>query len=221
MLQKAVIFEVGTPGRKVEFQFNPETIRFNKGASWVENRTQSSEGAPIRQFEGARPIDLWLTMTLDDTDDGGSNVSQRVNQLVAWTNPDTRSKPSQPEPPELGFEWGEFRLGDSTRFVCHLESIDVEYSLFSPGGIPLRATATTQLVGTRNNTAGQNPSSGGLQPLRSAVLVRGDDLAVVAHRHYGATGAWREIAERNRIDNPFRLPSGSEVVLPERVERDV
>ncbi len=221
MLQKAVIFEIGTPSRKVEFQFNPETIRVSKSASWIENRTQSSQNGPVRQFEGARPIDLTLSMTLDDTDAGGSSVANRVNLLVAWTNPDQRGSSRQPEPPELGFEWGEFRLGDSGRFVCHLESVDVEFTLFSSSGVPLRATATTRLVGTRSVKRGQNPTSGGLQPLRSTVLIRGDDLAVIAHREYGSTRYWRAIADRNGIDNPFRLPSGREVVLPEPAESGI
>lgn len=218
MLQKAVIFEIKSPSRKVDFQFNPESIRFTKSASWVEHPTQSGENGPVRQFEGARPIDLSMSVLLDDTDEGGSSVSKRVNQLASWTNPDPNAKRHQPEPAELGFEWGEFRLGDSTRFVCHLQSVAVEYSLFSSSGAPLRATAAVQLVGTRNIKRGQNPTSGGQDALRSAILVRGDDLAVVAHREYGSTRRWREIAERNRIDNPFRLPTGREIVLPEPAE---
>jgi len=69
-----------------------------------------------------------------------------------------------------------------------------------------------------SKTAGTNPTSGGLHARRSRRLERGDDLAVMATREYGSSAVWRQLAQFNGIDNPFRLPVGREIVLPDRSE---
>lgn len=201
---------------EVRFQFNPETLAFTKKVTFEESKTQSSGDAPVRQFIGTDPIVLSLKMILDDTVGEGPAVADRVNQLLAWTNPADDSDP--PHPHELTFEWGQLKIGSEARFPCHLESVQVEYSLFTDAGIPIRATASVTLKGMPTKKYGQNPTSGGIHARRSRRLRRGDDLAVIAHQEYGSTAVWRVLAELNGIDNPFRLPVGRELVLPDRNE---
>lgn len=202
------------------FQFNPETLSFTKQAQFNDERTQA---APIRQFIGTEPIELRLKMILDDTvADGveglalGASVTDRINQLLAWTNPADNS--DKPEPPKLTFEWGQLKIGSEGRFPCHCQSVQVEYTLFTDAGVPIRATATVTLRGMPTKMFWQNPTSGGVHARRSHLLQRGDDLAVIAHREYGTVAAWRQLAELNDIDNPFRLPLGRELVIPDRRE---
>lgn len=45
-------------------------------------------------------------------------------------------------------------------------------------------------------------------------VVAGDTLQSLAWREYGEASAWRAIAEANNIDDPSRLRSGTELVLP-------
>lgn len=214
MLDKA---RITGSGGEVGFQFNPETLSFTKKVTFEDSKTQSSDNAPIRQFIGTDPIALNLQMILDDTvGDGGPTVTDRINQLLSWTNPADESDP--PHPYELNFEWGQLKIGSEGRFPCHLESVQVDYTLFTEAGVPVRANAKVTLKGLPTKRYGQNPTSGGLHAKRSRRLKRGDDLAVIAHQEYGTTSAWRMLAEANRIDNPFRLPAGRELVLPDRNE---
>lgn len=213
MLDKAKI--VGN-GSEVRFQFNPETLSFTKKVTFEESKTQSSGDAPVRQFIGTDPVVLSLKMILDDTVGEGPRVADRINQLLAWTNPADDS--DKPHPHELSFEWGQLKIGSEGRFACHLESVQVEYTLFTDAGVPIRATASVTLKGMPTKKYGQNPTSGGLHAKRSRRLKRGDDLAVIAHQEYGSSAAWRVLAEVNGIDNPFRLPVGRELVLPDRRE---
>jgi nucleoid-associated protein YgaU len=203
-------------GHEVRFQFNPETLSFTKKVTFEDSKTQSSENAPIRQFIGTDPVVLSLKMILDDTVGEGPSVADRVNQLLAWTNPADDSDP--PHPHELTFDWGQLKIGSEGRFPCHLESVQVEYTLFTDAGVPIRASATVVLKGMPTKKYGQNPTSGGLHAKRSRRLRRGDDLAVIAHQEYGTGAVWRVLAEVNGIDNPFRLPVGRELVLPDRSE---
>lgn len=205
-------------GNSVEFQFNPETISFTKAADWRGTPSRSSSEAPVRQFVSTKPLELSLKMVLDDATSTGASVAERVNQLLAWTNPATDTNP--PEPHALEFRWGDLQFGSTRIFGCSCDSVAVEYTLFTSEGRPSRANATVKLVGLAPEAPGQNPTSGALRPMRSQALLPGDDLAVLAHRNYGDTRHWRTVAELNGIDNPFRLPVGRELVLPMRLELD-
>lgn len=213
MLEKA---KITGSGGEVAFQFNPETLSFTKKVTFEDSKTQSSENAPIRQFIGTDPVVLNLKMILDDTVGDGPDVAERVNRLLAWTNPADDSDP--PHPHQLAFEWGQLKIGSEGRFPCHLESVQVEYTLFTDAGVPVRANATVTLKGMPTRKYGQNPTSGGLHARRSRRVQRGDDLAVIAHQEYGTGAVWRELAALNGIDNPFRLPVGRELVLPDKNE---
>jgi hypothetical protein len=205
-------------GNTVGFQFNPETISFTKAAQWSESTSRSSSQAPPRQFVGTKAIELGLKMLLDEASSTGETVEQRVNQLLGWMNPAEGSNP--PAPHALTFKWGELKIGIDPAFECYLDSVAVEYTMFTTTGLPTRANATVKLVALPTPTGGQNPTSGALRPMRSQQLLPGDDLAVLAHRHYGDTRHWRAVAELNGIDNPFRLPTGQELVLPLQMELD-
>jgi hypothetical protein len=213
-MQKAKLKDAA--GASVDFQFNPDTISFTKSAEWKEDTSQSNADAPIRQFIGTKPLELSLKMILDDATSTGPSVAERINLLLSWTNPVEGT--GTPRPHDLQFEWGELKLGLNTFFQCHCQSVAVEYTLFTTEGMPTRANATVKLVGLPTKKLGTNPTSGAIQPLRSQALLPGDDLAVLAHRHYGSTKRWRALAEINGIDNPFRLPVGRELVLPLRLD---
>ena len=157
MLQKA---RISSKSGEVAFQFNPETLSFTKQSNFEHSQSQSSQNAPVRQFIGTEPISLNLKMILDDTVGEGPTVSDRINQLLAWTNPALDSDP--PHPDELSFEWGELKIGSEGRFPCHCESVSVEYTLFTDAGVPIRADATVTLKGVRALQLGQNPTSGGV-----------------------------------------------------------
>lgn len=216
MVERAEIYEKDRQSSAVKFQFNPESISFTKSATWQEQETQSAESAPVRQFGGAGAIELSLKLLLDDTIEGGSSVADRVNRLASWTNPKEESRESKPEPATLVFNWGRFSIGVNRQFECHLKSVGVDYTMFSPEGIPLRANCEVKLIGTGSISWGQNPTSGGREAARSTLVAPDDSLAALSQRHYGTPNRWRDVAEFNDIDNPFTLVIGSELVIPRK-----
>ena len=90
--------------------------------------------------------------------------------------------------------------------------------MFTGAGLPIRATVGITLLGLAPTQPGTNPTSGGMQPVRSHTVRTGDHLPVLSHSEYGTTSNWREVASRNRVDNPFRPVVGRELLFPARLE---
>lgn len=102
-----------------------------------------------------------------------------------------------------------------TSFTCMLESIKQKFTLFSPQGVPLRATLTVTLREYRSldlQLKELNLSSPDRTHLH--VLQRGEDLPRVSHQYYERVGEWREIADANGIEDPRRLAPGVFLRVP-------
>lgn len=100
-------------------------------------------------------------------------------------------------------------------FKCLVESVRQKFTLFSPEGVPLRATLTVALREYKTldeQLAHLNLSS----PDRTHghVLQRGETLSGVAGQYYEQPGEWRSIADANAIEDPRRLTAGSFLAIP-------
>ena len=98
---------------------------------------------------------------------------------------------------------------------CVLQNIKQKFTLFSPEGVPLRATLTVTLreYKTLNEQLDQLQLS---SPDRTHVhvLQQGDSLASVSRLYYDKPGLWREVAAANAIDDARRLQSGRFLRVP-------
>jgi hypothetical protein len=108
-------------------------------------------------------------------------------------------------------------LGGQRRngFRCVMETIKQKFTLFSPQGVPLRATLTVTLreYKTLNQQLDQiQPSS----PDRTHVHVlrQGDSLSSVSALYYEKPSLWREVAAANAIDDARRIASGQFLRVP-------
>ncbi|MFI0815882.1 peptidase M23 [Streptomyces sp. NPDC021098] len=205
----------GIGGRigQVEFQFNPSQLQLTRSASWsAQPSVGYARGAPP-EFVGAQPASLELEVFLDaSAKPGSSKVQKQVDLLLSCceVHPPTLST-NRPSPPWVRFSWGSF---NTVQFVAHVDSVSATYTLFSPTGEPTRATCHLTLTEVPLPTKGQNPTSGALSARRVHRVVAGDTLQSLAWREYGDAAAWRVIAEANGIDDPMRLTTGAELLLP-------
>jgi hypothetical protein len=100
-------------------------------------------------------------------------------------------------------------------FCCVMESIKQKFTLFSPDGVPLRATLTVSLREYRS-LEDQLKRLNLLSPDRTHahVVQTGDTLAAISQRYYERPGAWRAIADANAITDPRRLNAGRFLQVP-------
>jgi phage tail protein X len=199
--------------KSIAFDFNPTELSLSRRANWNSTPSAGARGGSMPEFLGSEPRSLSVSIFLDRSDDPDSDdVMDDVADLFKCCEVTRMSQwARQPSTPWVVFEWGSFK---TARFTAYVESVDATYTVFNTSGMPIRATAQLQLREIPTKTMGQNPTSGALTARRVHRLVAGDSLQSLAFREYGDATAWRAIAEANGIDDPARITSGTELVLP-------
>lgn len=100
-------------------------------------------------------------------------------------------------------------------FKCVVENIKQKFTLFSPDGVPLRATLTVTLREYKTldeQLAHLNLSSP--DRTHSHVVESGQTLSGIAWLFYKQPGDWRFIADENKIEDPRRLKAGMLLTIP-------
>lgn len=195
---------------RIEFQFNPKELSVGKSAKWSRDAQKGSKKSGVPEFKGADPSKISLEMFLDASEKQDDKVVQTVEALFACCVPTDESHDKKKgSPPWVVFHWGGL-----TGFTAYVSSVQVKYTLFTPGGMPIRGTATVALEEISGEQQGQNPTSGSPVPRRVHRVVAGDTLASIAWREYGDPAMWRALAERNGIDDPMRVRSGTSLLVP-------
>lgn len=199
----------GVRGR-VDFQFNPKELKIAKSAKWKRESQRNRRSSAVPEFSGSEPVKLTLDMFLDATEKMDGSVVAAVEKLFALVVPTSESlSAGKACPPVVIFRWGGL-----TGFVAFVTQVQVTYSLFTPSGTPVRATAQVALEELTPEYPAQNPTSGSDHLRNTHIVVAGDTLAGLAFREYGDAGRWRDIADVNGIDDPLRIRPGMTLMLP-------
>jgi nucleoid-associated protein YgaU len=201
---------LGADRGSVEFQFNPKELSLSKSAKWERKPARGSKTAGPPEFRGAEPSKISLELFFDETGKLDGSVVKNVEKLLGCCVPteETRGQ-KRGLPPLVVFQWGPI-----VGFPAFITSVTAKYTLFDSTGAPLRATCTVALEELAGDMKGQNPTSGALSARRSHTVIAGDSLASLAYREYGDPELWRALAAYNRIDDPMRVRTETELLLP-------
>jgi hypothetical protein len=218
--EKATI-EIDGEGAPIRCWFNPNEYSISKSNIWkVEPVVGSS--LPDPQFTGGLPRELTVELLFDSTDSDTLDVREVTNKLLkAMEVGEGGSGGSRP--PKITFGWGQ-----SVPFKAFGRSLTIRYTMFKQDGTPTRALAQLTLMqaeksqdssGTPGGTpGGGNPTTRGIDAIKTHVVRDGDSLPSIAFNAYGDATLWRPIAEANGIDDPLRLRPGSRLAIPRAPE---
>jgi LysM repeat protein len=198
---------------QVRFQFNPNQLQLSRSVSWKSQSSVGYSHGATPEYIGANPASLQIEVFLDGSaKPAASRVREDVEQLLSCCEVDPQTLPTKsPSPPWVRFAWGSF---STVQFIAHVESVNATYTLFTATGDPLRANCQLALTEVPLPTKGQNPTSGTLAAQRVHRVVSGDSLESLAWQEYGDPARWRAIAQANGINDPMRLETGRELLLP-------
>jgi nucleoid-associated protein YgaU len=225
-LEQAMIVPTWHNG-EMEFipvQFNPTELSFEKNAQIAEINVPGLD-SPLLQFVRGQNEKLTLELFFDTTESGMGQGATSVTTLTDRIYELVKIEPDRHAPPPCGFLWNtkfpgsdvSANIGNQRRneFQCIVESVRQKFTLFSPEGVPLRATLTVTL--REYKTLDEQLAQLNLNSpdrTRSHIVQSGDTLSSIAARHYRRPGDWRLIAETNDIEDPRRLTAGTFLTLP-------
>jgi hypothetical protein len=199
---------------RLEFLFNPTKYSVSKQNTWNPRENVGADVAPL-EFGGGQPKSLTMELFFD-TYEAGTDVREYTGILerMMQISEDLRSGESdRGRPPYCRLCWGRM-----FSFVCVLQNLSIDYTLFLPDGTPVRATADLTLTQTvdENEQPAQNPTSGG-QPGNRVWTVRpGETIDWISFKTLGSASRWRTIADANDLLDPKALSPGQQLVIPPR-----
>jgi len=225
-LQQAMIVVTWHSGTMefIDVQFNPTQLSFNKGVQIADIPIPGLD-TPLLQFVRGQNESLSVDLFFDSTEGGMGANARSVTEYSDQFYQLVKIEPDSHAPPICEFIWNDkfpgtnisTEMGNQKRnsFKCIVESVRHQYTLFSPEGIPLRATLSVNLreYKTLNEQLAQlNLNS----PDRTQVQVvqSGDTLSSIAQQHYRRPGEWRLIADANNIQDPRRMTPGTFLTVP-------
>jgi hypothetical protein len=218
----------GSLGASIEVKFNPTEYTLNKGAQIAEVTIPGLD-SPVLQFVRGQTetlsLDLFFDSTEDGMDDSATSVTETTDQFYQLVKIDGTTH----APPVCFFCWGsEFpgqrsyaSMGGGTGsqqrhgFKCVVESVRQRFTLFSPQGVPLRATLTVSLKEYKTlseQIAEINKQSS--DHSQTHVVATGETLSQIANDVYEDPSQWRAIADQNAILDPLNLTPGTVLEIP-------
>lgn len=193
----------------IKFFLNPKTVKVTKNVEM--DRGETPDATQPTRVAQAKPLelsigDLWFDCYLER-----ENVRDKyIKKLEKLCDRYGESH----HPPIVRLIWGDF-LTETDAFEFYLKSLGVEYTMFLPNGMPVRAkvTMTFEEVVHIQTQQERNPNNSP-DHAKLYTVKRGDTLQGIAMDEYDDPREWRRIAESNDIDDPLALSPGTKLLVP-------
>jgi phage tail protein X len=100
-------------------------------------------------------------------------------------------------------------------FKCRLQTLTLNYTMFSPNGIPLRAKADAAFLGYTDEYELRAKLKNSSPDLTHVLTVEaGDTLPLLCNRVYGRSDYYTQVAEANGLTGFRDLKPGTQLVFP-------
>ncbi|MEG1564521.1 MAG: hypothetical protein RR365_12475 [Bacteroides sp.] len=189
---------------------DPDTLKFGREIIYREDRQLGAIGGNSR-FERYKPEFLTFKFTVDCTGivegtkekDSVYNKIQEMEKLLYVYNSDGHS------PSYVLVQYVELL------FKGRVKKMNVEYTLFSNSGIPLRATVELTFSGFRCSEEERKKFSKHSPDMSRLITVKeGETLPFLCHRIYGDSLLVRQVARFNNLNSFRNIPAGTELLFP-------
>jgi Contractile injection system tube protein/LysM domain len=198
--------------------FNPTEYSFEDSSSWQDQ--QRNRQRPELQYTGGDRTKLTMELFFDTYENppGSQDVRVHTAKLAKLLVPTINEGNQGKRPPVVELSWGtaDPDTANSTfPFVCVLERLTQNFTLFNNVGTPVRATVNVTFKQFRlpEEELKRNPQRNSF-PYHVYTVQAGDSISGIASKHWKDPARWREIAISNPIDNPRILEAGMTLLIP-------
>ncbi|MCH8987729.1 MAG: peptidoglycan-binding protein [Chloroflexi bacterium] len=196
-----------------EVMINPSN--YSHGFTVDNNKKQApGQASAETKFNMIKPEKVGFDIVLDgtgvvnptDSNSGSPDVKTQVEQLkkIVYTYVGAEHSPNY-----VRLLWGSFI------FFGTLESMSMEYTLFKPSGLPLRAKVKLAFIGFQSKEEGALKANRSSPDLDHVVEVKaGDTLPLLCYRIYKDPAYYTAIARVNNLVNFRSLVPGTRLHFP-------
>jgi len=151
-LLKILALEPDKTMDKVVAQFNPKELSQDKSIPW---KPQKKKGPSDLEYTNCEPWTMSLELLFDGFEQGKDepSVKDQIEMLKKFTRFFGPGR-EQRRPPKVRVLWGDAH-GTLDKFDAVIESVSVKYTMFSPDGKVLRATANVKFKEAANLKVGK------------------------------------------------------------------
>lgn len=190
----------------VNFMFNPFEYTLSKSNTW-QDKPVTGQNQPYVNFQQGSAITLKLTLHFDSQASGKDvrTFTKKLWKMVLINEAKVDAKTGKGQPPTVAFDWGKLH------FKAIIKSLSQNFTLFTETGIPLRCKVDVDLqqyVEAPAETGTEQ--AGGNAPANAPVTaVQGQRLDNMTQN----PNDQRKVAEKNNINNPLKVPSGTKLKM--------
>ena len=200
--------DVQVGSQKFEVMLNPSSYSHQFVISYDE-KTAFGKAAPTVRFSGTDGEQVGFDLVLDGTgvvEGATTDVKTQISNLrgVVYDYDGNNHEPNV-----VKVLWG------SLIFFGRLKSMSVEYTMFEPGGSPLRAKVKLSFFGFMSEKEESLRANRSSPDLSHSIVVReGDTLPLLCYRVYRNAAYYPEVARYNNLTDFRNLQPGTRISLP-------
>jgi contractile injection system tube protein/LysM domain-containing protein len=195
-----------------EVLFNPTEYTFEDASKWQEHGT--SGWKPELQYTGGDRRRLSMELFYD-TYEQDQDVRLYTGKLAALLVVSTNDGNDGKRPPKLELSWGKKEGDTGFPFVCVLETLKQQFTMFTEEGTPVRAKCSVsfkEFILPKEEQ--QREPRRGSYPEQTYTVREGETLASIAAALWKDPRKWRLLANANGIRNPRILQAGQSLQVP-------
>jgi hypothetical protein len=192
---------------------NPSSYSYTRKICYNDRQAQGSPG-PSPDFNRVGDEDISFELMFDATgvipvptgQSYANGVTDAINQFIGMV---ATLKGTIHSPNYLILGWAQLQ------FQCVLTTLKIDYTLFSPSGVPLRAKMAVSFKSYTSEAMlakGTPKSSPDLTHI--VTVIAGDTLPDLCYKIYGDSGYYAKVAHHNRLLSFRHLTPGTELLFP-------
>ena len=196
--------------------YNPEKLSKNVSVNY-QTQCVPGDNSQEQTYHSNQSGDVTFEFLFDATGTSINSINGEVAaalegvdvEIALFLKLTSEVDPEEHQPRSLTLVWGTFI------FNCKLTSAQIDYTLFSSIGRPLRAKVTCTFRGHELRIL-----QGALSKLFSSDLTKvhivkaGETLPLIASQVYNDPSYYIKIAEANNLSNFRNIKPGQEIILP-------
>jgi hypothetical protein len=193
---------------KIKVMLNPASFKHNHSISYTQDKAVGKSGEELK-FNRYNAEEVSFELIFDGTGvvpESFRSVREQIDKLknVIYKY---QGSPHQPDPSCLS--WGSFW------FVGRLASLSIDYTLFKPGGEPLRAKVNLSFRGYVSKEEEAKKANKNSPDLTHTIEVKaGDTLPLLCYQVYRDTSYYPDVARINGLNSLQELRPGLKLKFP-------